>query len=498
VSGYVQSTDRGQTSLLPPTVDEWISEANPVRVLDAFVRSLDFVALGFTRAIPNTRGRPAYDPRHLLALYLYGYLHRTRSSRRLERETRRNIEVMWLLEQVTPDHHTIADFRSQHPDALRQVFREFTVICRRLDLFGRELIGIDGTKIRAVNAKDRSFTPERLRELLDRIDGRIAEYLALLDTADGAEGAVPDRAAAASDSREALQAKLAALQDRQTEYRALAATLEETGATQVTLTDPESRRMKVKQGTEVCYNAQIAVDAEHHLLVAVDVTNEATDFQQLEPMARAAQAALAVKELSVLADAGYFNASGIAATVAAGMTPTMPAINSSMNTKAGRFTKEDFEYLPDQDAYRCPAKQILPLGSTGKNGARYYYNAGVCRDCPLRKDCTAQQNPQNGRMIKRGRHDDVLETMAARLSEAPELMLTRKALVEHPYGTIKRWDDGSYFLLRGLAKVRGEFSLMGLSYNLRRVITILGVAPLVAALRAGPGAGGPAVPLPVA
>jgi transposase len=498
MSGYIPVVDRQQAVLFPETLDEHIAAENPVRVIDAFVEHLDLGALSVARATPAETGRPGYDPRVLLKLYLYGYLNRVRSSRRLERETHRNIEVLWLLGRATPDHKTISDFRATHATALRGVFREFTVVCRRLDLFGAALVGIDGSKLRAVNAKERSFTPQELRRLLQRIDARLKDYLATLDAADRTEH---DPATPRTELRPDLPAKLAQLQTRQQEYQALLGQLEESGAPQVTLTDPESRRMKVKQGMEVCYNAQIAVDAQHHLIVATDVTNAVTDVHQLAPMAEAAKDALGVETLAVAADSGYHHGPGVAQCLAAGITPTVPQPRTSKNARAQLFTKDDFQYLPEQDAYRCPGAAVLPFQfETNRGGEpqRYYYDFTACARCPLRAQCTRTTSPTHGRRIKRWKHEALLEAMAARLAAQPKQMVQRKSLVEHPFGTIKRWDDGSYFLLKGLAKVRGEFSLMALAYNLRRAITILGVPALVAALaRRTIPAAGTTGPLPV-
>ena len=284
MSGFIPAVDRHQTVLLPETLEDYVGPENPVRVIDAFVDGLDLANLGFERVTPAETGRPGYDPRALLKLYIYGYLHRVRSSRRLERETHCNVEVLWLLRRLAPDHKTISDFRAAHAAAIPNVFRAFTVVCRELELFGAELVGIDGTKLRAVNAKARSHTPRELRTLLRRIDARVKAYVAELDAQDRVEGA-------GAAPAEPLRAKLAQLAARQAEYQALLATMQTTGATQVTLTDPESRRMKTGSGTHVCYNAQIAVDAKHHLIVAEAVTNAETDVHQLSPMATAAHEA---------------------------------------------------------------------------------------------------------------------------------------------------------------------------------------------------------------
>jgi transposase len=470
---------------LPEAIDDYIDPESPVRVIDAFVDGLDMAALGFRRALPEETGRPGYDPRLLLKLYLYGYLNRLRSSRRLERETHRSVEVIWLLGQARPDHKTISDFRARHGKALKAVFREFTMVCQRLELFGKQLVGIDGTKLRAVNAKARSYTPRELRRHLQRIDARVKEYLATLDAADRADAAagVPSMPAAGE-----LPAKLDALAAHRAEYAALLAQMEASDASQVTLTDPDSRLMKVKQGTAVCYNAQIAVDAKHHLIVAEAVTNDVTDVHQLAPMAQAAQAALGVQALEVVADRGYHNGPQIAACVDQGMTPLVPKPATAGRAVTPEFAKERFAYEAATDTYRCPAGAILPRTfETTEDGERYAYytNAAACGACPLRARCTGQQDPRRGRRLKRWHREDVLDAMAQRLRDRPDTPGQRKRLVEHPFGTIKRTDDASYFLVRGLSKVCGEFTLMTLVYNLRRAIAVCGVPRLLQALREG-------------
>ena len=321
---------------------------------------------------------------------------------------------------------------------------------------------------------------------MTRIDARVTEYLAQLDAADRADDATRTSAPAA-----AVPETIADLETRRTEYRTLLTTLEASGATQVTLTDPESRRMKVKEGVAVCYNAQIAVDAKHHLLVAADVTNDVTDVHQLSALALQAKETLAVPEgatMTVIADRGYHNGAEVARCVAADITPTVPQPMTSKNARKGLFTKADFQYLPEHDAYRCPGDAVLSYHFTATDDGeaqRYYYNFAACAACPLRAQCTSTTSPHHGRRIARGPHEALLEAMAARLRADPTSMITRKSLVEHPFGTLKRWDDASYFLVRGLTKVRGEFSLMALTYNLRRAINVLGVPRVLAALRDG-------------
>ena len=479
MSGYKAGVDRGQAALFPERLDDYIAEENEVRVIDAFVDGLDLVALKVGRAVAARTGAPGYHPRDLLKLYVYGYLNRVRSSRRLERECHRNVEVMWLVRRLAPDHKTIADFRKSNAGALRQVCREFTVLCKELDLFGRELTFIDGTKIQAVNGKDRNFTVERLKKLLPLIDKRIGEYLAELDQQDAAEAETP--------ARKALKEKLERLKERRSTYEQYQAELKADGERQISLTDAESRRMKTREGFGVCYNAQIAADPKHHLIAANDVTNEVNDREQLAVMALAAKEALGLgkeEELEAVADRGYHNATKVKECAEAKVTAYVPAVESSKNANKGMYTKQDFSYDAGRDAYLCPNQQWLVFLTQGKDKGhevRYYANGGACRDCPMRAKCTSSEN--EGRRVSRRVDEAWAEAMAERVKGRPELQQQRKCVVEHPIGTMKRTMDFGYFLLKGLEKVRGEFSLMVLSYNLRRVLGVLGVKGLLEALR---------------
>jgi transposase len=446
---HIAGTDRTQAVLLPEVLDDYVTADNPVRFLDAFVAQLDLSALGFQRAVPAETGRPGYDPGDLLRLYLYGYLHRIRSSRRLEQETHRNVELMWLLGRLTPDFKTIADFRRDHPEALKGVGREFILLCRRLDLFGGELLAIDGSKFRAVNARDRSYTPARLATLQRDIDRTIARYL------------------------RALQ--------RQARYEARRQELAASGETALSLTDPDSRPMMSGGRIEVCYNVQTAVDAKHKLIVAEDVTNAAGDRDQLSPMATAAQDILHAPGPIIVADQGYYHGAEIKTCGEAGLTPLVPRPVTSANEARGLFTKDDFVYDPAADGYRCPAGELLiyrsttvELGRTIKN-----YRTRACGRCALKPRCTRNQD---GRKITRWVDEHLLGGMARRLRGARDLFAQRKALSEHPFGTMKRGMDQGYFLLKGLRKVRGEFSLTTLASNLKRVINLLGVPRLLEAL----------------
>ena len=472
---YIAGTERTQAVLLPEVLDDYVGPDNPVRFLDAFVAQLDLAALGFQRAVPAETGRPGYDPGDLLRLYLYGYLHRIRSSRRLEQETHRNVELMWLLRRLTPDFKTIADFRRDHPAALKGVGRAFVLLCRRLELFGGELLAIDGSKFRAVNARDRSYTPARLATLQRDIDRTIARYLRELERHDEAEIGTEGPSAAA------LREKIAGLEQRRAGYEAVGQALAASGATAISLTDPDSRPMLSGGRIEVCYNVQAAVDAKHKLIVAEEVTNAAGDRDQLQPMATAAQETLGGATPVVVADRGYYHGPQITACLDAGLTPLVPRPLTSANEARGLYTKDDFAYDAGADVYRCPAGETLTCRSTTLELGRTIqnYRTSACGRCAQRPRCTRNKD---GRKITRWVDEHRLEEMAAHLRRAPEIFARRKALSEHPFGTMKRGMDQGYFLLKGLRKVRGEFSLTTLAYNLKRVFAIVGVPQLLAAL----------------
>lgn len=472
---YIAGTDRTQAVLLPDVLDDYVTLDNPTRFLDAFVAQLDLGGLGFQRSLPADTGRPGYDPGDLLRLYLYGYLHHIRSSRRLEQETHRNVELMWLLRGLRPDFKTIADFRRDHAEALKGVCREFILLCKRLELFGGELLAIDGSKFRAVNARDRSYTPARLAKLQRDIERTIARYLRELERQDEAEAGTEGLSA------QGLREKIAALQQRRARYQDLQQELAASGETALSLTDADSRPMMSGGRIEICYNVQTAVDAKHKLIVAQTVTNAAADRDQLSPLATAAKEMLDAPAPVVVADRGYYHGAEIKSCLEAGLTPLVPRPITSANAKRGLFTKDDFVYHRTRDLYRCPAGQTLSyrtttveLGRTIKN-----YRTRACGRCALRPRCTRNKD---GRKITRWVDEHLLEEVERRLRRERALFAQRKALAEHPFGTMKRAMDQGYFLLKGLTKVRGEFSLTVLAYNLKRVLNLVGVPRLLDAL----------------
>jgi transposase len=466
--------DRSQTLLFPERLEDYIAAENPVRFLDAFVARLDLHALGFDKARCADTGRPPYDPAALLKLYLYGYLHRVRSSRLLEVECHRNVEVIWLTGKLAPDFKTIADFRKDNLKPLKAVARQFTLLCRKLELFGGELLAVDGSKFAAVNARDQNFNAARLQELIDRADERLAEYLKALDSADAAE-----RGGAALNKNE-LEQKIAALQERQDWHRELLAELD-AEQKQVSVTDPDTRKMPTAHGTMVGYNAQMAVDARHKLIAADDVTNEVTDLHQLADVALEARANLELKQVEVVADAGYYNAAEVSRCVEQGITPYIPKADTSANTARGLYGKSQFQYDGVKDVYVCPAGGELTYRfATYELGRELrYYRASGCKSCALKSRCT--RNKAN-RTITREENEHLMEAMAARMRAQPWKFKLRKTLAEHPFGTIKRWFGYTHFLLKGLEKVRCEWSLTTLAYNLKRVLNLVSFEKLMAAV----------------
>jgi transposase len=472
--GYVEGSSREQVVMFPEVMDDYVSGENPVRFVEAFVNQLEVGALGFNKAEPEERGRPAYDPRDLLKLYIYGYVNEIRSSRKLERETKRNVELMWLMRKLTPDHKTIANFRKDNRQALPQVFRQFTGLCRELDLYGRELVGIDGSKFRAVNGKDRNFSEGKLNKRLQWIEEKIEKYLQALQEADAVENEESEVSAAE------LQAKIAQLRLRQGTYEGLKQQLDESGEKQISLTDADSRLMKSRQGHHVSYNVQVAVDDKHKLVADYAVTNAENDVNCLAAVARGAQKELGVEQLQVCADRGYYNTAQIKECEDAKIEVYMERPRPKQI--AGIFPLERFVYDAQQDVYECPAGKRLSFRVLDKEKQVRCYWTEACHRCPLKSQCTTGKGP---RKIKRPVGQDAADRMFQRVAQKPELLQLRKELVEHPFGSIKRWMRQDHFLMRGQEKVTAESSLTFLAYNLKRAIRVLGVETLIAGLLAG-------------
>ena len=476
---HILGHDRSQLLLLPEAVDDYVAADNPVRFIEAFVDGLDLAALGFIGTVPKATGRPGYAPADLLKLYIYGYLNRVRSSRRLEAETHRNIEVIWLLRHLKPDFKTIADFRRDNRKVFRSVFRQFVLLCKQLDLFGRKLLAVDGTRIKAVNNKDRNFTRASLAEFIKLADKKLDDYLQRLDHSDATEQS-------AGGARVAnLAEKIAAIRGRRERCQEMLAELDRTGESQISLTDPDSRAMAAHTRVAVGYNVQIAVDTKHKLIVEQQVTNQVLDMGLLTETAEPAKEILGVETIDVVADKGYFKIEDIEACEKAGMEPYVPRPQRGPSVRAGLFRKDEFKYDPETDSFTCPAGQRLtPYSSSALRQLKKinYANRKACRDCPLRARCTDNQF----RTVSRLENEAVLDRMQERLAKRPEVLNQRREMVEHPFGSIKQWMNQGAFLMRGLEKVRAEFSLTALAYNIRRVLNLVAFDKLMAAVKAAP------------
>jgi len=478
MSRFIAEADRSQGTLLPESIDEYVSEDNPVRVIEAFVDALDLADLGFAGVEPKATGRPAYHPTTMLKIYLYGYLNRIQSTRRLEQEARRNLELMWLVGRLAPDFKTLADFRAVNTAAIKNVCREFIVLCRRWQLFTESTVAIDGSKFKAVNHRDRNFTSAKMKTRMALIEESIAEYLMHLDRMDRKETPRNPRKAAR------LRDRIATLKEEMARLKGLKRQMEAAPDGQVSLTDPDARSMASQgKGTGIVgYNVQTAVEAKHHLIVAHEVTNVGSDRAHLVKMAEAAREALGRTELTAIADRGYYSSEQLKACEDAGIAPVVPKPITSNSAAGGRYEKWDFTYLPKRDAYRCPAGEYaIHRFASEMNGLMIHkYWSSACPRCALRSKCTTSDY----RRLMRWEHEAVLERMQARLEHDATLMTVRRRTVEHPFGTIKAWMGATHFLCRRLPRVSAEMSLHVLAYNLKRVMKIMGTGPLIEALRA--------------
>src|SRR6202140_1522320 len=474
---FVEGADRGQTTLLPECLGDWVEESNPVRAVDVFVEALDLADLGFDGVQPLATGRPAYHPSTLLKLYIYGYLNRVQSSRRLEREAGRNLEVMWLAGRLAPDHKTLADFRKGNGPAIKKVCAQFVALCRQMGLLAKASVAIDGSKFKAVNSRDNNFTKGKMEE-------SVARYLSQLDTADRqtAAGEAPSEELAARTTR--LKEKLAKLEEEVKRLKAIEKQMLASPDQQISLIDPDSRSMATsgRGSGMVGYNVQTAVHTTNHLIVAYEVTNVGTDKSQLANMANQAKAALEAESLEAFADRGYFKGEEILACEEAGITVTLPKPQTSDAKSEGRFGKQDFRYVAEEDIYICPTGEKLTHRFTNEeNGLvlhRYWTDA--CRTCALKAQGT--KGPQ--RRIRRWEHEYVVEAVQAPLDKNPDAMRTRRETVEHPFGTLKMRMGATHFLMKTLPKVATEMAMHVLAYNLTRVMNIVGIKPFLAAIRA--------------
>lgn len=488
--GYIVGTNRNQMMLLPESVDEYISEENPVRVIEAYVDGLDMRNMGFTKATPSETGRPPYAPQDLLKLYIYGYMNRVRSSRRLEIETKRNLETMWLLKKLSPDHKTIARFRKENAEALKNVFRNFVKLCLRFGLYGRELAAIDGSKFKAVNSADRNYSVSELSERIERLTKRIDEYMQQINETDIEE-------ANCEQSREDVQQIIERLMARKHVYQEYLDKMEANEAPQISITDPDARLMKGSKGFDVSYNVQTSVDSKNKLIAEFEVSNDCNDLNQLSNMAVKTAAILDTPNITVTADTGYDSASEIARCAAKGIMTQVIGSEGSIcvpceENEAKEITAHQNGrciYIKERNIAICPLGHVLrPMHYKKCSKMTIYYNYNACRNCPCR--CTKTKYRQFGVRMKKADFSrkysiEGLFVKQINIITDPEITIHRKELSEHPFGTIKRGMYADHLLTRGIQSANGEFSLVFLAYNMKRVINILGVMSLIKAIESG-------------
>jgi len=474
---FIEGENRFQSTLFPESLEDYIAEDNSIRIVDAFVDKLKLKELGFDRAEPSDTGRPGYLPATMLKIYIYGYLNRIQSSRRLERESYRNVELIWLTGRLMPSFKTIADFRKDNRKAIRRVCTEFVGVCRALDLFSATLVAIDGSKFKAVNSRDKNFTRKSVKRRLQKTQANIDRYLAMLDQADQEEPEIREVTAAE------LKQKIASMEAKMDQLKAHEAEVEAHPDSQVSLTDPDARSMnKAGGGSTVGYNVQTVVDSKHHLIATHEVTNEPSDRSQLGSMAGQAASALDTKALTVIADPGYYKGEEIVDCYDAEIKALVPKTDSSQSKAKGRYSKADFHYDAQHNEYICPAGQRLTyrFDSVEHGKTQWAYETNQCSSCPLQSQCTTSK----AKRIKRWEKEEILDVADALLKQNPDAMRQRKQLVEHPYGTIKHWMGSTHFLMKRLPNVQAEMSLHVLAYNLTRAINVLGVPKIMEHLQA--------------
>ena len=474
---YITGSDRCQTVMFPSLVDDYVSNDNPVRFIEAYVENLDLSDLGFTHSVPKLTGRPSYAPSDLLKLYIYGYLKKIRSSRQLAQLTQLNVEVFWLLKKLHPDFRTIADFRKDNIVGIKKVCQEFTLLCKRLNLFGGELVAVDGSKFSSVNHNSKVLSAKDITNLIKQIDENIEEYFSNLEKHDATEEPIEQT------STDELNAAISKLKNHRESLTRLQESLKESGETQIAKTDPDCKKMRTgHQGIDMCYNVQIAVDSKHKLIVAHDVTNDTNDLNQLVPMAEQSKEILEVETLDLTADKGYFNEEQIAECEDNNIKCYIPTPNYSQNKSKGLFTYKDFIYDQKSDLYDCPGKEkLLRTIEVTKHGKpTVIYRTKACKTCKLKSKCTTSKE---GRRIYRNNYKEIIETMQKRMKENPSVSQQRKSIVEHPFGTLKHTMGHGYFLMRGKEKVSAEMSMSVLVYNMKRVMNIIGITTLLTILK---------------
>lgn len=460
---YIIGGDRNQIQLISASLDDLIDQDNSVRVIDAYVDSLNLAELGFTVYDGNHKGQAPYRRSDLLKLHIYGYLNKIRSSRGLEAEAKRNLELMWLVNAITPDHGTIAGFVQKNKAAFHKVLRELTMILKGWGLIDGKLVAIDGTKIRAQNSKHNCITQSGLKKKIAYAEEQIEIYLAAMAQQDETDIAIKE--------------KLEAYQQLKEKYEKQREELRTEGIEQKTLTDSDSRRMKNNGAMDICYNVQASIDGKNHLAIDVAATSDINDLNQLSAMAIKAKELVEPDEIAIVADTGYYNAPEIKNCVDADIAVYIKKGKSNNQTKENGYRKENFIYDSERDVYICPEGQELPFfENTSKNELKYRrYKCMECQNCSKRHLCTTSAS---GRKIQRWEHEAVLERVCAETAAHNEIYKQRRSIVEHPFGTIKRHLGYTFFLRRGIENVDAECASMFIAYNLKRLFSIFSVAEL--------------------
>jgi len=476
--GYIEGEDRNQIILFPESIDEYVSDNNSIRIIDEYINQLDLKRLGFKRAVNPSTGRPPYHPKDMLKLYLYGYLNRVRSSRRLEQEAIRNLEVIWLLRKLKPDFKTIADFRKDNKKALKKVFRDFTKLCDEWELFGKELVAIDGSKFRACNSKKNNYNPKKLARHLKYLDEKIENYIQELDQGDKTEASLekPDV--------NTIKERIQQLRDRKEKYESYQRKLKQSGENEISTTDPDSRLMANHNNVEVSYNVQTTVDAKHKLIADFKVTQKPNDLGELDNMALRAKKLFRNKTFEVLADKGYYKPKDLKKCTENGITVYITKQTYANGTKDQAFYADQFKYDPERKVYICPGGKELYYARERKKDGKIigyeYRNYAACKKCEFKERCT---KAKKGRTICRHADQDFLDRIDSQTKRNMKKYKLRQMIVEHPFGTIKRGWEAYFFLTKRKVSVSAEISLSFLAYNFKRAINILGTEEILRRLR---------------
>lgn len=469
MSRYKKGNDRDQISLLPMCLADMLSDDAEVRALEIIVDKMDICSLGFTHCESKQTGRMAYDPVDMFKLYAYSYFNGIRSSRKIERECYRNIELMWLIGGLKPDFKTIADFRKDNKHPIKAAFQKFSIICCELGLIGKEIVAVDGSKFRASNSRLKYHSEKKIEEKLKHHAKKAELYMELLDACDRGEDVQPTL------TREEIIEKINKANKRLVELSTLKEEVSKNGT--IYETDRDSRMMKTNNnGCDICHNVQIAVDDKAHLVVAVDVTSQPVDKEQLYNMASQAKGNLETHEIIVIADKGYYSSRQFMLCETDGIKPIVSCAKQDFHAKDKQYSKERFQY--HDGSYICPAGETLIPFCKAKDNCIKYANPSACKDCSQKANCTTGEY----RMVQDRPFSEFSRKVDRRTKEHMDTYHLRKQVAEHPFGTIKRACGFSYFLTTGTENVRTESLLHFLVYNMKRAINIVGLQGLRAAL----------------